>query len=82
MSRSAGPGGSGVSSTGPYGPGQGGWTTDSRERDERGLRVEVLACQSAFIPVEMASGFSAEVSAAVPRAGRMIRERFAALLGM
>jgi coenzyme F420 hydrogenase subunit delta len=44
-------------------------------RDEAGLPVEVLACQSKWIPKEMESGFSPEVGAAVERACIMIRER-------
>ena len=44
-------------------------------RDEAGLPVEVLACQSAWIPKEMESGLSPAVGTAVERACAMIRER-------
>jgi coenzyme F420 hydrogenase subunit delta len=45
-------------------------------RDRCGVSVEVLACQSAWIPTEIATGLSPEVSSAVGSACRLIRRRF------
>jgi coenzyme F420 hydrogenase subunit delta len=50
-------------------------------RDARGVRVEILACQSKWIPREMESGFSPEVAAAVALACAMIRKRVREVLG-
>jgi len=46
-------------------------------RDERGVAVEVLACQPARIPGEVECGLSAQVSSAVGRACAVILERVA-----
>lgn len=46
-------------------------------RDERGVVVEVLACQSKWIPREMQCGLSPEVGAAVRPACDLVRQRVA-----
>jgi len=50
-------------------------------RDERGVAVEILACQSAHIPGEVECGLSSEVSAAVGKACEVIRARIAEARG-
>ncbi|MDI7267944.1 MAG: carbamoyltransferase HypF, partial [Myxococcota bacterium] len=44
-------------------------------REAGGVEVEVLACQSGWIPREVRCGLSPEVSAAVPKACEWLRER-------
>jgi len=48
-------------------------------RDERGVTVEILACQPAHTPREVEHGLSSKVSAAVGKACEMIRARIARL---
>jgi len=50
-------------------------------RDHRGVTVEVLACQTASIPMEVTTGLSPEVDAAAGRACALVHERCIRFLG-
>jgi len=45
-------------------------------RDSGGIRVVVIVCQVAFVPVEMTEKMSPPVEAAIERASEMVADRF------